>query len=244
MGVLFNILGSTFLISLIAFAGAITLAMQKKLLDKIVFFLVAFSAGALMGGAFLHLLPEAVKSGIDIFSATLVGFLAFFAIEKFLRWRHCHKGKCDIHTFGYMNLVGDAIHNFTDGLVIAASFLASFPLGVASSLAIAFHEVPQEIGDFGVLVYSGISIKKALALNFLAAITVVLGGFAGFMLSEYIASFVDYLLPLAAGGFIYVAASDLIPEIRKTESAKDSAVTMATFVLGLLVMYAAKLLFL
>ena len=151
---LVTIIGSTLIIALIAFIGVIALAVKEALLNKILLILVSLSAGALMGGAFLHLIPEAVEEtgSPEIISYVLVGFILFFVIEKVLHWRHCHKGKCDVHTFHYMNLIGDAVHNFIDGLIIAASFIVAVPLGITTSIAIAAHEIPQEIGDFGVLV--------------------------------------------------------------------------------------------
>jgi zinc and cadmium transporter len=142
---------STFFISIISFIGVLTLALKKKFLDKILLFLISLSAGALMGGAFLHLLPESVelREGLDIFLFVLVGFILFFLIEKILHWRHCHKGECEVHTFTYMNLIGDSIHNFIDGFIMATSFVVSIPLGMTTAMAIALHEIPQEIGDFG-----------------------------------------------------------------------------------------------
>jgi zinc and cadmium transporter len=152
---------SSFLISLISFTGVITLAVKDDVLDKILLSLVGFAAGALIGGAFLHLLPEAVQISTDtnVFLSLSFGFFLFFLLEK-LVWRHCHKIKCEIHSFAYMNLVGDGVHNFIDGLVIAASFVSSIELGIVTSLAVAFHEVPQEIGDFGVLIYGGFKNQK------------------------------------------------------------------------------------
>jgi len=140
----------TFAIALIAFVGVFTLAMKDHLLNKILLILISLSAGVLMGGAFLHLLPEAIEGGegSDILAFVLVGFILFFLMEKVLHWRHCHNGKCDVHTFHYMNLIGDSVHNFIDGLIIAASFIVSIPLGITSTIAIAAHEIPQEIGDF------------------------------------------------------------------------------------------------
>jgi len=141
-----------------------------------------------------------------------------------------------------MNLIGDTIHNFTDGLIIAASFITNFHLGIVTTLAIAFHEIPQEIGDFGVLLYSGFKKSKALILNFLAALTVVFGGIVGYFISAYLELFTIFLLPLAAGGFIYIASSDLIPEIRKEEDLKKSLLTLLIFLIGILIMWFARLL--
>jgi len=236
---------ATITIALIAFVGIFTLSLKDQLLNKILLILVSLSAGALMGGAFLHLLPEAVEKsgGTDILIYVLVGFLLFFMIEKVLHWRHCHKGKCDVHTFHYMNLIGDAIHNFIDGLIMAASFIVSIPLGITTTIAIAAHEVPQEIGDFGVLVYGGFEKKKAIVLNFAVALTVVAGGVVGYFISKSIEQAVVFLLPFAAGGFIYIAATDLVPEIKKELDIKKSMATMLVFVCGILIMLATKMAF-
>jgi zinc and cadmium transporter len=240
MNSLLWIMISTFIISLISFIGIFTLALKDKLLDKIVLLLVSLSAGALMGGAFLHLLPESVElsEGLDIFLFVLVGFALFFLIEKVLHWRHCHKGECQVHTFTYMNLIGDSIHNFIDGLIMATSFVISIPLGMTTTMAIALHEIPQEIGDFGVLIYGGFTKKKALILNFLTALTAVLGGLIGFFISNMVENVKLFILPFAAGGFLYIAASDLIPEIRKETSLKKSMIYFGIFILGIFIMYA------
>jgi zinc and cadmium transporter len=236
---------TTFAIALIAFIGVFALAMREQLLNKILIILVSFSAGALMGGAFLHLLPEAIeKSGsANILLFVLVGFVLFFIIEKVLHWRHCHKGKCDVHTFHYMNLIGDSVHNFIDGLIIAASFIISIPLGFTTTIAIAAHEIPQEIGDFGVLIYGGFEKKKAIVLNFIVALTVVAGGVVGYFISKSIEQVAVYLLPFAAGGFIYIAATDLVPEIKKELDIKKSMATIFVFICGILIMWLVKFVF-
>ena len=238
---------STFLIALIAFIGVFTLAIKEKLLDKILLILVSLSAGALMGGAFLHLIPEAVEksaeNSIDIFLFILIGFIIFFVIEKVLHWRHCHKGHCDVHTFSYMNLVGDSVHNFIDGLIIAAGFSASSALGFSTVIAVAAHEIPQEIGDYGVLIYGGFKRKKAIILNFIVALTIVIGGITGYFLSKNIDQAVTFLLPFAAGGFIYIAATDLIPEIKKELNMKKYMMTLMVFILGILIMLISKYVF-
>lgn len=237
---------TTFLITLIAFVGIFTLALKEKLFNKILLVLVSLSAGALMGGAFLHLLPEAVEkaegTNIDIFLYVLVGFVLFFLIEKVFHWRHCHKGKCEVHTFHYMNLFGDTIHNFIDGLIIAASFVVSTPLGITTTIAIAAHEIPQEIGDFGVLIYGGFKKKKAIVLNYLVALSIVVGGIVGYFISETVDKAAMYLLPFAAGGFIYIAATDLVPEIKKELNIKKSLATIIVFLVGIFIMLATKIL--
>ncbi|PIP62625.1 ZIP family metal transporter [Candidatus Roizmanbacteria bacterium CG22_combo_CG10-13_8_21_14_all_35_9] len=242
MIILFYILISNFIISLISLIGIFTLMIKEKLLQKILLFLVSLSAGALMGGAFIHLLPEAQEKYRDgnMFLIVLLSFIFFFFVEKLLHWRHCHKGECEIHTFGYMNLFGDAVHNFIDGLVIAATFLTDIKLGIATSLVVFLHEIPQEIGDFGVLLYSGFGRKKAIISNFLVALTAVLGGLIGYFLSFSIDRFTTYLLPFTAGGFIYIAASDLMPEIRKETNLKKSLVSFAVFIVGILLMFLVK----
>ena len=217
---------------------------NKEKLSKITMFLVSLSAGALIGGAFLHLLPEASEKmePEKLFFVVLLAIVIFFLVEKIFHWRHCHKENCEIHTFGYMNLVGDCLHNFIDGLVIASVFLVDFKLGVITALAVALHEIPQEIGDFGVLVHAGFNKTKALALNYMVASTIILGGAVGYFATLYIENVVTYLLPIAAGGFIYIAVSDLIPEIRKEGNFKKSLISFAVFLLGIILMFLGKLL--
>lgn len=232
---LLYILSATLIISLGALAGVVTYAVQAEKLAGALLWLVAFSAGAMMGGAFLHLLPEAVAvlPAETVFMVVLLAFGLFFLVEKLFHWRHCHKGECLEHSFGGLNLLGDSLHNFIDGLIIAGAFLTDVRLGWVTALAVALHEIPQEIGDFGVLLYSGYSRKRALFANFAVALTVVLGGLAGYFLGGSAAIFVPYLLPVAAGGFIYIAASDLLPEIRKETRLKKSMLLFAVFLAGL-----------
>lgn len=242
MSTLIWILISTFAVSLIAFIGIITLLMKDKFLKKSLLFLVSLSAGALIGGAFLHLIPEAVEKVGDtkILAYVIIGFVFFFLIEKILHWHHCHNGKCSVHTFAYMNLIGDIVHNFIDGLIIAGSFIVNIHLGIITTLAVILHEIPQEISDFGVLIYAGFKRAKALFLNFIIALFAILGGMAGYFLGEYADKIIVYLLPFAAGGFIYIAASDLIPEIKKEVQIKKSIVSIIVFIIGILIMYGMK----
>jgi len=236
---------ATFIVSLISFVGVICLALKENILNKILLILIGLSAGALMGGAFLHLLPEAVEksTGLDVYLFILLGFILFFLIEKVLHWRHCHKGECDVHTFQYMNLVGDSIHNFIDGLIMAASFVVSIPLGITTTIAISTHEIPQEIGDFGVLLYGGFSKKKAIVLNFVVALTAVLGGPVGYFVSSLVENIVIFILPFASGGFVYIAATDLVPEIRKELDMKKYMATLFVFICGILIMWVTKVVF-
>jgi len=249
MSILFYILISTFLISLIAFVGAVILFLKEELLNKILLILVSFAAGALIGGAFLHLIPEAIKevgveddSLLKIFLFLLFGFCAFFVLENSINWHHHHaKEHPEIKPFSYLILISDGVHNFIDGLIVAGSFIVSIPLGIVTALAVAFHEIPQEIGDFGILIYSGFEKIKALFLNFLSAITIVFGGVLGFLLSERMGDSMIFLLPFAAGSFIYIACSDLIPEIKHKVSPQKALIHFFVFLLGIVLMLLIKL---
>jgi len=240
--VLVWILLSTFLVSLISLIGIFTLAINDKLLQKIIFSLIGFSAGALIGGAFLHLLPEALKGtkSTTVFYYLILGIVLFFLLERYVHWRHCHEKDCDIHAFTYLNLVGDGLHNFIDGMVIAASFVVSFKLGVVTTIAIIFHEIPQELGDFGVLIFGGFTKKKALVYNFLIALTAMLGAVVGYFIIDFAKGFSNFIMPLTAGGFIYIATSDLIPQIHKETDLRRSSLAFFAFLLGIVFMALAK----
>lgn len=234
---------ASLIVSLISLVGIFTLLLKDKLLNRILILLIGFSAGALIGGAFLHLLPEALEQADShiVFLYLIVGFVFFFILEKYLHWRHCHKGVCTVHTFTYLNLIGDSIHNFIDGLVIGASFLVSIKFGIITTLALILHEIPQEIGDFGVLVYGGFSRAKALYYNFITALTCVLGTIAGYLISGQSLNFSPFLLPFSAGGFIYIAACDLVPELHKESELKKSAFSVLTFLSGILFILFARM---
>lgn len=236
------IIGSTVLVSLISLVGILTFSIKENLLKRILLILVSFSAGTLMAAAFFHLLPEAVEKNptVEPFVYVVAGFVLFFLLERILRWRHCHEGKCDVHPFAYMNLVGDGLHNFIDGLAIAAGYAASIPLGITMTIGIVAHEIPQEIGDFGVLLHGGFTKMRALTMNLLTAITAILGGIIGYFLSTNSATFGNLLLPFAAGGFIYIAASDLIPELHKETNLKRSMLAFIVFVVGIVLIWALR----
>lgn len=246
MSTLFYIVISTSSISLIAFIGVLVLFLKEELLDRVLLVLVAFSAGALIGGAFLHLIPEAIEEvapdqTLNVFLYLIFGFCTFFVLENFINWHHHHaKDHPEIMPFSYLILISDAIHNFIDGLIIAGSFVIGFPLGVVTALTVALHEIPQEIGDFGILIYGGFKKTRALLLNFLSAITVVFGGIFGFFLSERMGEATIFLLPFAAGNFIYIASADLIPEIRHEKNLKKSAIYFFVFLLGIALMLLIK----
>ncbi|MDD5128840.1 MAG: ZIP family metal transporter [Candidatus Omnitrophica bacterium] len=241
--VLFWILASTILVSLISLVGIFTLSIKGNLLHKILFCLIGFSAGALIGGAFLHILPECLENNNSnaVFSYLIFGIITFFLMERYLHWRHCHEEEgCTIHAFTYLNLVGDGFHNFIDGMVIAASFIVSLKLGLVTTLAIVLHEIPQELGDFAVLVYGGFTKKKALLFNFASALMAVLGAVIGYFVTDLIKNFASFILPFTAGGFIYIATSDLIPELHKENDLKRSTAAFLAFLLGIIFMALAK----
>ncbi|MEM3765515.1 MAG: ZIP family metal transporter [Candidatus Bathyarchaeia archaeon] len=250
MNDLIAILASVTAVSFIALIGIIFMGLNEEKLKRVTMILVGFASGTLLGGAFLHLLPESLSPrdnslGSDptiVFSYVIVGIVLFFTLEKFLYWRHCHEKECPTHTFVYLNLVGDGIHNFIDGMVIAATFMFRFELGFATTLAVIFHEVPQEIGDFGVLVYGGLSRKKALTYNFISAMTAILGALATYFLA-YLRSIEALLVPFAAGGFIYIAATDLMPELHKKPHAGESIVQLLVIFLGIGLMAFLKIAF-
>jgi len=243
--VLIWILGSVTLVSFISLIGALTLVIKEKILNNVLFSLVGFSAGALIGGAFLHLLPEALSqtNSVVIFLYVILGFTLFFLLEKILYWRHCHEGKCPIHMFTYLNLIGEGVHNFIDGLIIAASFIISVPIGIATTIAVISHEIPQELGDFSVLIYGGFSKFKALFWNFISALTAVFGALFSYFFITYVENIASPLIPFTAGGFLYIAASDLIPELHKQPEFKKSVLSFILFLIGVSFMGFMKIIF-
>jgi len=234
---------SVLIVSLVSFSGAFALALNDKKLKKILLYLVSFSAGALLGDAFFHLLPETVASlgfGVEVSFYVLLGIVFSFVIETFIHWRHCHipTTKEHVHAFAYMNLLGDGVHNLIDGLIIGASYLVSIPLGVATTVAVVFHEIPQEMGDFAVLIQGGFAKEKALFFNFLTSLTSLLGLFLAFFLARYVEGVTLFLVPFAAGGFIYIACSDLIPELHRVKSETQKAIfQLVFFLLGIFMLY-------
>jgi len=234
---------SVFLISLISFIGVLFLAIKKSILQKILLFLVSFAAGGMLGGAFLHLLPEAVDQlglGFNFSLSILGGILCFFILEKFIAWRHCHipTSKTHPHPVVFMNLIGDGFHNLLDGVMVAASFMTNFSLGIATTLAVLIHEIPQEIGDFSILIYGGFSKVKALLFNFASALVAILGAILTLSLGAKFVNLVPLLIPFTAGGFIYIASSDLIPELHKETQVSKSLLQFLGLLLGIGLMVA------
>jgi zinc and cadmium transporter len=237
---------SVFLVSLISLIGVITIPIKTDNLKKILIYMVSFSAGALFGDAFIHLLPELVKEGLTLNYSLFIlfGILLFFSLEKVVHWRHCHMPitKEHVHPFAYMNLLGDSLHNFIDGLIIAGSYLINIPTGIATTVAVLLHEIPQEIGDFGVLIHGGFTKTKAIFLNFITALTAILGAIFALLLNSFLGNIQNYLISLAIGGFLYIAGSDLIPELHKETKVSTSLIQILTFILGVIVMICLLLL--
>jgi zinc and cadmium transporter len=231
---------SVFIVSLISLIGVFTLSFDQKKLYKFLIYFVSLSAGTLMGDAFIHLIPEAMrdnKKEINVSLYILLGVLVFFLLEKVLHWRHCHKEPCaeHPHPFSYIILFGDSLHNFIDGTIIAASFLISIPIGIATATAVIFHEIPHEIGNFGSLIYGGFSRNKAILYNFFSAIFAILGALIVLIINFSI-DITNFLIPFAAGGFIYVAGTDLIPELHKHNEARHGIFQFLIFISGIGIM--------
>jgi len=237
------IVASGVLMSAIAMVGSATLFLSERTLQRILLPLVAFAAGSLLGGAFFHMLPvglEAGMSDVTVYGLALAGFAMFFGLEQFLHWHHCHRADTSCKKpLTYLILIGDGLHNFLGGLAVAGTFLIDIRLGIVTWLAAAAHEVPQELGDFGVLLHGGWEKRRALLYNMLSALTFLAGG-----LLAYAASFrldVAFLVPFAAGNFIYIGAADLIPEVKAHAELRANLVHFAAFSVGVALMLAVRL---
>jgi zinc and cadmium transporter len=235
-------LWSVIVVSLASLVGILTLWWKISFLKRIVIFLVSLSAGALLWDVFLHLLPELVEHGhFEVHTWFIIlGAIVFgFIMEKVLHWRHCHMPtgtQGHTHPFAIMNLVGDSVHNLIDGLIIGASYLVSIEVGIATTIAVLLHEIPQEIGDFGVLVHGWFSVKKALLVNFFTALTALVWLVIALSLWHFVESAHEFLVPIAIGMFIYIAGSDLIPEMHKETNRKQSLGQLFFFMVGIGIM--------
>jgi len=244
---IYSLLSVSF-VSFVSLIGVLTLSVKIEHLKKILIYLISFSAGALIGDAFLHLLPEIVEeSGAFEVKASLYvisGVVISFVVEKFIHWRHCHLPITSEHkhSFAWMNLFGDSMHNLIDGMIIGAAYFVDIPLGIATTIAVVLHEIPQEIGDFGVLIHGGFSVKKAVFFNFITALTAFIGTGAVLLFGSYAEGAVSFLIPFAAGNFIYIASTDLIPELHKETAVSKSIGQLVSFVLGVCVMLSLLLL--
>lgn len=244
MNALHWIIASGLLMSAIAMVGSITLLLEPATLERLILPLVAFAAGSLIGGAFFHMLPAAIQefeSTLIPFVWLVLGFCVFLALEQFLHWHHCHRSQVNCkQPLSYLILIGDGLHNFIGGLAIAGVFLIDIRLGIMAWLTAAAHEIPQELGDFGVLIHGGWERSNALLFNVISGLMFLLGGLLSYSLS--FSMDISFLIPFAAGNFIYIGASDLVPEINKHEDLKANAISYGTFVLGVLLMLLVNLL--
>ena len=235
---------SVLVISLISFVGVLALVLKKDLLNRSIFVLVGLAVGALLGDVFIHVITEMYENAGDPTLISLIfiaGILIFFILEKILHWHHHHSSEHSGENFlpvGRMVLVSDGVHNFIDGLIVAAAYLVSMEVGVATTIAVILHEIPQEMGNFGVLIHAGYTKTKALWFNFLSALTAVAGAVIALVLGSITEQFAFWLLPLTAGSFMYIALSDLIPELQKNRDVSQGAIQVIAIIAGVLSMAA------
>lgn len=243
---------SVLLVSLVSLAGIFALLLTGRFLQRVIFILVSLSVGVLFGDVFIHMLPEiyAVSPESPVVPFLIIsGIIAFFSLEKFFRWGHAHEhhghGLTDVRECRHKNealgsvvLAGDSLHNFIDGVIITSSFVVGTELGIATLVAVILHEIPQEIGDFGILLHAGYGKAKALLYNFMSALASFLGLATTAVLGSVVEDFSYIAIAVAAGGFLYIAGSDLVPELQKTSSARKSLVQLASMLAGFTVMFA------
>jgi len=246
------IVGGGLLMSGIALFGAITFALPAATRERLILPLVAFSAGSLLAGAFLHMIPESVSrlgGGIATFLWVLIGFTAFLALEQFLHWHHWHDdtsqahgdhhGRSDAGTMNLLMVIGDSLHNLLGGVAVGAAFVVDIQLGITTWLVAAAHEIPQELGKYGVLIHGGWSRSRALVINVLASLTFLLGGLVAYAASTELD--VGFLVPFAAGNFLYIAASDLVPEVNRHHLVRTNLIHFTSFSAGIALLFAIKL---
>lgn len=236
---------SVFLVSLFSLVGVFTLSLSDKKIKNLIFILVSLSVGALFGDAFIHLIPEALEEAqnpIIVSLSVLIGIIFFFILEKFFRWHHVHNhGECEHEEdtpkhLSSLVLISDGAHNLIDGILIGASYMISIEVGIATTIAVILHEIPQEIGDFGLLLHAGFSRAKALLWNLLSALTAFIGVFIGIFATSFVEPLGPILAGIAAGGFIYIAGSDLVPELHKTKDIKKSIIQLVAILAGIALM--------
>ena len=240
-------LASAGLVTLLSLVGIITLMVSVRQLDRVIPLLVSLAVGALFGDALVHILPEAFESSSSSAMTSLyvlLGIVILFLMERYLHWHHEHHDQSvnPVHPVAYINLASEVTHNFLDGLLIGASYLVSIPIGIATTVAVALHEVPQELGDFGILVHAGFSPKKALRMNFLAGILAIVGVVISLLVGPQVGEYTTFMLPFTAGGFIYIAGSDLIPELHHEHELPGSIAQFVMVVVGIGLMYLLLLL--
>lgn len=236
--VLFSVLGS--IGAILAAAGFIVLS--EKFQKQLIYLLISYATGTLLTAALFGLIPEAIES-VDhespvIMMVVLGGILFFFFLEKIVIWRNCSNEDCEVHSAaGPIVLFGDAFHNFTDGIVIAASFLTNFSIGIGVSLAIIAHEIPQETGDFGILLHGGYSKKKAFIYNTLSSIITIPSAIISYYILDVFTIIVPFALAISAASFLYIALSDLTPELHQKFKLKHTITQLILILTGIISMY-------
>lgn len=236
-------IGAVLVVSGVSLSGVVLLGLGEVRIRRWMAIFVGFSTGALLGNVLLHMLPEMTESGIEFRTSMLLmigGIVASFVIEKMIHWHHCHHIDHDhahVHPVGHLTLIGDGLHNIVDGLLIAAAFLADVRLGVATSIAVALHEIPQEIGDFSILLHSGFKRSTALLLNGLSALTAVGGALIVILTQNAFPNITDWILPFAAGNLLYIAGVDLLPELHKDARLKQSTQQLIALLAGIGLLY-------
>lgn len=249
MQVFIYALSSVIVVSLISLIGIISLKIQEKKMSAVLIYFVSFSVGSMLGDVFIHLLPEVVERDgftMQISMYILIGIIFTFLVEKAVHWTHHikHGGKDheEHPPITFMTLFGDGMHNFIDGLIIGASYLISVPTGIATTIAVILHEIPQEIGNFGILLHGGYTKQKALYFNFVTALTAVLGTSIALIIGSQLSQFSIFLTSFAAGNFIYIAGSDLIPELNRHIAPRKTVIQLITMIIGAALMFALLLL--
>lgn len=241
-------IGSVLLASAVSLVGITLIGLRDEAFSKALSILISFAVGGLLGDVFVHILPEMGSDGAEFFpTASLIilgGIILSFLLEKVIHWRHCHTLDCPEHprALGIVSLIGDAMHNFTDGLLIAGSYLVSVSTGVATTLAVLLHEIPQEIGDYAILRHSGYTRGSAIFLNFITALAAVAGAIIVLLLQKTLPELERYMLPMVAGNFLYIAIADLLPELHKQTRAAQSALQLLGVLAGVALMFSLTLL--
>lgn len=247
---------ATVAVSAVSLIGILALSLNERLLNRALVILIALAAGALIGDSVIHLIPEAFEGIGDERSfglAVISGIVLFFVLERYLRWHHAHHGSEEEHEgheryeegphnptahLAPLVIVADGLHNFIDGIAIAASFVVSVPLGVATTVAIFLHEIPQEIADFALLIHAGYSRAKAVLFNFLSGLTAIIGALAFLLISDSLEGATFFATALTAGAFIYIAIADIVPELHKERHAGKIALQLLGLLGGIALMFA------
>lgn len=228
---------SVLAVSVLSLLGAIFLVIKRNTFEALITYTLALSSGVLLGAVFFDLIPDSyAKIGEGSYTSVIIGIISFFALEKFIHWHHEIKGDRVEKPVAYLSLIGDSVHNFLDGTIIAVAFLTSVPLGITTTIAVIAHEIPHELGDFSILIFGGFSNAKALWYNFLSALTAIAGVLVIFVFSASLLQFAPYLVGFAAGNFLYIAASDLIPELHKEHVPMTSVAETVCIIAGVVIM--------